>query len=543
MTKPMNRRIFLRGLGGACVAAPFLSTIGDRSARAQAATPKRIVMMFTHYGCITTKFFPKLSHGALTAADLEATPSLKSLAPFASKLLIPRGIRGMNEWTQNLKRGQGNDPHTQVAGSYFTCQPVMPNSDDPFSFSMATKFQAKPIGPSLDHVIAQQLASTNVPMLINVGNGSDSPQSAISYSAKDTAYKGLGTPQQVYMNLTGLFGNMAAPTPDDYAAVRGKNVLDLVKDDLESLERFDMSSADREKLEAWKQLLIETGGPVATAQCSEETATAIGATSANATAVKTGVGVDVLTQEITDTLDGADIYSNMAALAAICNANPVVLLKYPGSYLFRNWGFDIEAHSLSHRLDNAGMSGPCVADVVNKLLQIDAWYASKFAHLVDVLNQVPEGEAGQTVLDQSAAIWFNEMSDGNAHNLNNLPIIQAGSMGGYFKQGWSVNVDGGATDLSPGNSESQCVNGGQSNGLNQGTGTDPKYSNAPINKYFCNIMNSMGLKADADGFPAKDGPGAEVTHYGRYDKTEDFIGGDKNPPKINNPGEFAELRA
>ena len=35
MTKHMNRRIFLRGLGGAIVAAPFLGSIAERAAKAQ----------------------------------------------------------------------------------------------------------------------------------------------------------------------------------------------------------------------------------------------------------------------------------------------------------------------------------------------------------------------------------------------------------------------------------------------------------------------------------------------------------------------------
>src|SRR5690606_32740793 len=62
MTKHINRRLFLRGLGGAVVAAPFLSSVAERQAKAQglpaAGPPKRLLVMFTHYGCITTKFFP-----------------------------------------------------------------------------------------------------------------------------------------------------------------------------------------------------------------------------------------------------------------------------------------------------------------------------------------------------------------------------------------------------------------------------------------------------------------------------------------------------
>ena len=48
-------------------------------------------------------------------------------------------------------------------------------------------------------------------------------------------------------------------------------------------------------------------------------------------------------------------------------------------------------------------------------------------------------------------------------------------------------------------------NDGMANGLTQETGTDPSVANAPINKYFYNIMNAMGVKADADGFPVKGG--------------------------------------
>ncbi len=55
----LNRRIFLRGVGGAVVAAPFLGSLVERSARAQPVTrAKRTILMFTHYGCITNKWFP-----------------------------------------------------------------------------------------------------------------------------------------------------------------------------------------------------------------------------------------------------------------------------------------------------------------------------------------------------------------------------------------------------------------------------------------------------------------------------------------------------
>jgi hypothetical protein len=275
MTKQPNRRIFLRGLGGAIVAAPFLSSLAQHTAVAQssapAGVPKRLIVMFTHYGCVTTRFFPAKAHGMLSAADLEPT-TLKHLAPYAAKLLIPRGIRAMNEWTSSMARGQGNDPHTQVAGSFLTCQPVTPNSDDPFSFDEATKFNAKPIGRSLDHVVAEQINASGSPLYMRVGNVGENTMSALSYSGPEQNFPGVGSPAQVFSSLTGLFKDDQPTSPDTYRAIRGKSVIDLVKTDLETLERFDMSQADKQKLAAWKELLHQTGGMVASAQCNEELA-------------------------------------------------------------------------------------------------------------------------------------------------------------------------------------------------------------------------------------------------------------------------------
>ncbi|MEI9941864.1 MAG: DUF1552 domain-containing protein [Pseudomonadota bacterium] len=538
----MNRRIFLRGLGGAVVAAPFLASLASRRAKAQSvAPPKRLIVMFTHYGCITNRFFPAKSHGPLTAADLLST-TLAPLAPYVGKLLIPRGIRTMNEWTAGLLRGQGNDTYGQASGSYFTCQPLTPNSDNPFDFSPSVKFPPLAMGPSLDHVMAQQLSPKGTPLLMRVGNVTDGPQSAISYSAASTIFAGVGQPTPVFSALTGLF--QAGPmSPDSYQAARGKSVIDLVRDDLDTLSRLDMSNSDKQKLQAWTDLLHETGMAIGP-ECSQDTATRQGATQANVDAVSHGAfGEDVLTAQISDGLDGADVHSALAVLAAACNSNPIIFLKYPPNYLFKGLGLSTQAGGLATRIGTAEMVGTCMPGVIDMLLQIDAYYTRKFAKLVGLLDSIPEAD-GSTILDNSAAVWFQEVSDGCARNHNNIPIIQAGSAGGYFKTGWTVNVDGGSATLSNGNSESVCTpeTSDKVDGTKQSTGTDPTLANAPVNKYYCNLMNALGVKAGEDGFPAVGGT-AEVIKFGMYDKTEDFIHGDINPHVIHDPGEFTALKA
>ena len=145
-----------------------------------------------------------------------------------------------------------------------------------------------------------------------------------------------------------------------------------------------------------------------------------------------------------------------------------------------------------------------------------------------------------TLLDNTATVWMQEMSDGNSHNLNNLPILQAGSCGDYFKVGQAVNVEGAKTNLTVGHSDDDCKNGQSPFQTLDSLGTPPDQATMPINKYFCNLMNDIGVKAGADGFPAK-GSTQEVTHYGKYD--DSALYNTSQPAQIKNPGEYKELRA
>jgi len=270
----------------------------------------------------------------------------------------------------------------------------------------------------------------------------------------------------------------------------------------------------------------------------------LGATADNVAAVNQPTNTDFLTTQITDDLDGADMYSVLAVLATACNFNPVIVLKYPPNYYFKGLGILDESENLSRRLANANLTGTCEPNALDRLQIIDKYYAAKFAKLATMLDGLKNGD-GSTMLDSTAAVWFNHFSDGLAANTNNLPIIQAGGCGGAFKTGWTVNVEDGSPNLTQGNSEAQCGAGGNGivNALSQQTGTDPGVANAPINKYFYNLMNAIGVKGDSQGFPLKGGT-AEVSAFGYSDLTTDFCGGlgAVAGARIHDPGEFTSLK-
>jgi len=426
-----------------------------------------------------------------------------------------------------------------------TCQPIAPNTNDPFSFSNDTKFKAMPIGPSLDHVLAQQLSPHGTPLLMNTaGLTREGAQSAISYVASQTLFAAVNA-AQAFSALTGLFKPGAPVSADSWAVAKGKAITDVVKADLSRLRSRDMSKEDKDKLAAWMDLTNQVGQTVAAAstQCSQDLATMLGASNPLASA-----GGDVLTRKVSDSMDNADVYSAIATLTAACNANPVIVLKYPGNFVFSGLGINADSDNLAHRLSSATMQGPCAANVVENLLKIDGYYAQKFANLVRMLDSITEG--GGTLLDNTIAVWLSDASDGCAHNLNNSPIIQAGSGGGYFKTGKIIHLDpdsGATAEQMLGRSLATCVDGASQmvDGVNQVTGTEPQFGNAPVNKYFCNIMNAMGMMADESGYPAPNGPQSEVTHFGYSDKTEDFCGGAGAVPgaTIHDPGGFTALTA
>lgn len=516
----LNRRRFLRGLGGAAIAAPFLSSVAEREAKSQGVptgTPKRLIVMFTHYGCLTNRWFPAKSHGELLAADYNAT-TLKHLAPYASKLLMPRGIRAMNEWSFGGTHGQTTDPHTQVCGSYFTCYPVTPDDG---------KFDAKPTGRSLDHIAAEQVDPSGKPLFMQIGGvrGSNSnTQDVISWDQPGQIFPGYGSGTAIFSNLTNMFGDGGQNmNPDTYKMARGQGAVDVFRDDIDSLKRVPMSMADTRRLDDWMALLQDVGGTV-TAECNEMTATTLGLSN------MAGGGGDIV--------KAAATMQDLAVLSAICDANRVIFLKFPGTTTFSHLGLNKDSHGISHRIGTAFMGGTCLDGVLEMIFKIDDFYAQQFARLVGRLDSFDEGD--RKLLDNTATVWFNELSDGNSHNLNNIPILQAGSCGGYFKTGQAINVEGAKVDLTVGNSEEDCKNGESTN--LDGVGTPANVATMPINKYFCNLLNAIGVKGGPDGYPLEGGM-AEVSKFGKYDDTKLFKGAGPTAATIANPGEYTELKA
>jgi hypothetical protein len=144
-------------------------------------------------------------------------------------------------------------------------------------------------------------------------------------------------------------------------------------------------------------------------------------------------------------------------------------------------------HKLSHGNTKDDNSGGTVDGYEDMLFAIDHWYAAELAYLLDKLSLYQEAD-GKTVLDNTAVVMMNELSHGKDHDFRDMPVLIAGSCGGYFKQGEYIKVTADAN-----------------------TKND---ADAPHNKLLTTLCNAMGVPE---------------THFGA--------------PELGEDGEFEELKA
>jgi hypothetical protein len=529
--RSVNRRLFLRGAAGAALAVPFLGSLG-RSARAQETTaPRRVVIFYTNNGCLTERWFPKLEgpEGAITAAALEGT-TLAGLSAYAPKLLFPRGLgmapKGFNVSVDGV---QYFDPHDQGMGSKLTCAPLDPAGDH------------YALSHSLDHEIAKLVnpaGTSQSPLVLSVGFAGTGVKQVLSYSASRTPYAPETNPKTVYTTLTGLFTG-GQPTEADYRATQGKSIIDLVGDDLQTFKRLKMSGGDQKKIDDWLALLRETEKAIPVA-CNAEMAAELGITTDT---IKAAGGGGFGASNGTAMTLGGDLMLNLIALTMICDNNRSIVMQWPSfvTFNFEPFNHTIDHHGLSHRVGSAATSGTCVSGVLDRINEIDNWYAGRFAKLVGLLDGIKEGE--RSLLDNSAVMWLPELADGNAHNNNNLPIVIAGSAGGYLKQGASVNVSSDAK-LAMGSSEAACQTEGEM--VTAGSGTGSQGGNTPLNKLYVTLLNAVGAKtpegAAIETFGVSDNGGSGGFGGGSITFTTDGAG-KVTDGTIKDPGELSLLRA
>ena len=87
-------------------------------------------------------------------------------------------------------------------------------------------------------------------------------------------------------------------------------------------------------------------------------------------------------------------------------------------------------HPLSHHANDMGR--------IQRLVKIQTWHAERFAHFVDKLASIQDGDG--TLLDHSIFLYGSNMSNSDRHNSYPLPNILVGGGCGKVKGGQHIEL-------------------------------------------------------------------------------------------------------
>lgn len=410
----IQRRRFLRGLGGALVALPFLESVRFLG-RARAAGAELPVYSFfirqgngvqqAGFGNEPERFWPRtlgaISKTSLSTVDSDRTVAV--LADHADKLTLVRG-------TRFAFPGAGCG-HSGGLNQCLTAAKITGTGKD----SLAT-------GPSVDWFISTKVNPAGVePLTLMSGPQSAYIAHGLSYSGPAQLRGARNNPMSVYAALMNVNGG----TDLQAIAERRRSVNDLVRGEMqELLGHPDLSTTDRARLDMHFQAIrdLEVGMACALGPDRVAAMQQIGtAFEANENRVKV-----------------ADFMLELAALAFACDATRTGTLqigtgndqtRYTVDGVLQN-----TFHRISHRIDSDGDMGAPIpnADVLHH--GIDLIFAGIFKRFLDRLAAYT-GPSGGPLLDDAVVLWTNDLSNGPPHSYSNVPQVLAGGAGGYLKTG------------------------------------------------------------------------------------------------------------
>ncbi|NUP08139.1 MAG: DUF1552 domain-containing protein [Polyangiaceae bacterium] len=402
----LARRAFLGGAGAALM-LPWLESISSKRAFAADGAPKRILAYYIPDGIHMPNWRPQAA-GALG----ELPTILAPLGDLKSKVNVISGLANFPA------RPDGPGDHASGTGAFLTV-------------AHPKKTQGADIqnGISMDQIAAGTLKEfTRIPSLqVGIEGGSgvgdcDSGYSCayarnISWASATQPLPKITSPGVLFDQIFQGFDPEATAEEQAKRTLYRTSVLDYVREDAASL-KTRLGSTDRVKLDQYLTGVAELEDKIEKAA--------------------TGPVCEAIDRPTDpgDIVAHSEIMNRLMTLAFQCDATRVITFMLANAGSNRSYeflGISGGHHEISHHQD--------LQANFDKLTVIDTWEVQQFANLLAMLDAVEDID-GRTLLDNSMLFLSSEISDGNAHNHNDMPILLAGSGGDAFATGRHVVFDG-----------------------------------------------------------------------------------------------------
>ncbi|MEM9188064.1 MAG: DUF1552 domain-containing protein [Myxococcota bacterium] len=421
-----GRRAFLRGLAGASILLPTLSSL--RPARGQEGGAGNVIYVTQPHGTFGEAFFPRdegtskfawpdpewnrrerLRHAfsgdtamVKEAPDL-ATPILTPLQPHAPRTTLLENV-------SNMSGGRTSEGHDQFAGILSGHQ-------------IKREEQKGSPGPSIDVVLGG---------IIGAGSRLPSTQLALHQKSGGPFYSftswndalsiapGEEVPQRFYERV---FGG-AATDPDgiERLARERRSILDGALGQAEALQQR-LGNEDRRRLGLYLDAVREV----------EQRLQAPAALSCDAPAAPGELPGEAGTPNGMERR--AEVMVDLLALAVACGATKVANLQIASEGNRMRFSFlGNDSHVWHQGLDHCKGHEDNAVERLQTLIELERWVVGLIVRLADRLAELD-------ALADTAIVWMHNMGSGCYHNNDCAPIVIVGDLGGRLRTGRHVRYE------------------------------------------------------------------------------------------------------
>ena len=410
-----SRRKFLRGIGGATLALPWLESLGLAAPAKAAHRVKRMAHFYVPIGVVRRGFFPGEADHVIPKGNLgqlrrslgeqdpnlkvspleDLTPTMQPLAGMKDKVTL---ITGMDRTFQ-----PGTDVHAQCASCYLS-------SAEPF----AIKGSAWPLDRTLDHIVADSVGNdTPFPTLeFSCNSHRDNKESIyfdnISWYGTGHLAPSIRDPRKMYRRL------FSTQEIDRY-----REITDLVLEDARSMKKT-LGYSDGQKF-------AEYFDSIRTIETQMDRLEKMKAELAN-------VSFEEPPEAYLPRGEFIRLMGDLMVVALQTGLTNVATFmvgpeRWDTPYQFEGL-FDKPKshHQMSHNQTK----------MIDDLLKVDRFHMEQYGYLLEKMDGIVEAD-GSTLLDNTLFTYGSGLGDGSTHQYNDLPIIVGGG-GQRVKSGQHINL-------------------------------------------------------------------------------------------------------
>jgi hypothetical protein len=408
----LTRRHFLRGVGvgvalpffGSLRPAPLFAESEPKLATTATGAPLRTAFVYFPHGAIPSAWWPTGE-----ATDFKFGRTLAPLEPLRNDVQV---LGGLDQ--KNAEPGpDGAGDHARGGGTFLTSVRLRKSATDIHAGVSFDQVLAKEYG-HLTRFPSLELSCEAAPRTGNCDSGySCAYQYNLAWSSPTTPKAPESNPRLVFERLFGAGKPGERQANLERRRQEDRSVLDFVLDDARAMQKR-LDGQDKQKLDQYLTSVREIETRIRKSQQMGD---------AKDPGVETPVGIP------SDYTEHVQLMCDLMVLAFQTDSTRVatLLFAHDGSNRsFDQIGISEGHHDLTHHQNRK--------DWIDKVADIDLWYAKQFAKLLEKLKSVKDSD-GASLLHNSMIVFGSGNADGNRHTHSNLPMLLAGAGGGALQPG------------------------------------------------------------------------------------------------------------